>query len=108
MIVLSLFHLQLFIIKRNEQMKYNMYEVWRCFWIFVYFCGSRESSTFGDSAQWSTHHPEEGSCGEICILFYSGQYTEDKTHQDHKEAVWRQNRFSSQSSPQNNLFELWV
>lgn len=25
----------------------------------------------------STHHPEEGSGGEVCILLYSGQDTED-------------------------------
>lgn len=38
-----------------------------------------------------THHPEEGSCGEVCILLDGGQHTEDQTHQDHEEAEWRRN-----------------
>ncbi len=25
----------------------------------------------------STHHPEEGSCGKVCILLYSRQDTKD-------------------------------
>lgn len=33
------------------------------------------------------YHPEEGSSGKVCILLYSGQNTEDQTHQDHEEAV---------------------
>ena len=36
-----------------------------------------------------THHPEERSSGKVCILFYSGQDTEDETHQDHEEAAER-------------------
>lgn len=33
------------------------------------------------------YHPEEGSCGKLCILLYSGQNAEDQTHQDQEEAV---------------------
>lgn len=42
----------------------------------------------------STHHPEEGPRGEVRILLYSGQDTEDQTHQDHDKAVGRENSFS--------------
>jgi len=35
----------------------------------------------------STHHPEEGSCGELCILLDGGQDAEDEAHQDHDEAA---------------------
>lgn len=40
----------------------------------------------------NTYHPEEGSCGKVCILLYSRQNTEDQTHQDHEEAVKKKNK----------------